>query len=278
MTNYIKLDISIPDDLQELLILHLENMDFTGFEQFDDRLVCYVPQARFSDVDREYIETWLMGQREECYIKEESILEETNWNETWENSIKPQTIGDFFVKPTWSDEAAPNKKILLEIDPKMAFGTGYHETTRLVLRLLPQCIRKNDKVLDVGTGTGILAIAALKLGATHALGVDIDEWSYNNALENGFINQVNNQLKIKEGSLELLSNEDRFDVVLANIDRNALLGLADKLIHHTNDTLVLSGLMLDDEKHILDHPAFSELELIERIQENDWIALLFKKR
>lgn len=277
MINYIKLDISIPDHLQEFLIHHLDDMDFTGFEQFDDQLVCYVPQAQFSDVDREYIETWLAGQREVCYIKEESIVEETNWNEIWEESITAQTIGDFFVKPTWSDETPPHDKILLEIDPKMAFGTGYHETTRLVLRLLPECIGKNDKVLDVGTGTGIFAIAALKLGAEQALGIDIDEWSYINAVENGYINKVSDNLDIRHGSLELLSSENRFDVVLANIDRNALLSLADQLIHHTDHLLVLSGLMLDDENHILNNPVFSRLKILERKQENEWIALLLKK-
>lgn len=277
MTNYIRLEISIPEHLQDFLIHDLDDMDFTGFEQLDDRMVCYVPQNRFSDVDREYIDTWLMGQREECYMIEESMVEETNWNETWEKSIKAQTIGDFFVKPTWSEEVVPSNKILLEIDPKMAFGTGYHETTRLVLRLLPQCIKKGNSVLDVGTGTGILAIAALKLGANKALGIDIDEWSFNNAIENGIINQVNQQLEIREGSLELLSVQDRFDVVLANIDRTALLGMSGKLIHHTENFLVLSGLMSNDEKHILSDPLFTNLELVNRIQENDWLALLYKK-
>ncbi|MEX0780420.1 MAG: 50S ribosomal protein L11 methyltransferase [Balneolales bacterium] len=277
MTSYIKLEIKIPDELQEFLILDLDSMDFTGFEQFDDQLVCYVPQTRFSDVDREYLEMWLMSQREECYISEESIIEETNWNETWEKSITPQNIGNFFVKPTWSEEYAPEGKILLEIDPKMAFGTGYHETTQLVLQLLPQCIQKGNNVLDVGTGTGILAIAALKLGASRALGVDIDEWSYSNAVENGYINRVNRNLEIRQGSLELLSNDDQFDVVLANINRNALLGLAEKLVHHTTGVLVLSGLMVDDEKSILENPAFAELTLIDKIKKNEWIALYFIK-
>ncbi|MEX0685656.1 MAG: 50S ribosomal protein L11 methyltransferase [Balneolales bacterium] len=277
MTKYIKLDIKIPDKLQEFLISALDNMEFSGFEEYDDRLICYVPQNRFSDVDREYIETWLMGQREECYILEESLIEETNWNQTWEESIRAQIIGDFFVKPTWSVEVTPKDKILLEIDPKMAFGTGYHETTRLVLRFLPQYVNEGYNILDVGTGTGILAIAALKLGAKYALGVDVDEWSYNNALENALLNGVNSQLDIRQGSLDLLSKDQQFDVVLANIDRNTLNSLASDLIHHTGRILILSGLMIDDEQYILNHPAFSRLELLERKQENEWIALSFKK-
>lgn len=277
MTDYIKLDISIPDNLQEFLITELDNMEFSGFEEYDDRLVCYVPKTRFSDVDREFIETWLMAQKEECYIIEESLIGETNWNQTWEESIKAQTIGDFFVKPTWSTEPVPDGKILLEIDPKMAFGTGYHETTRLVLRFLPSYIKKGYSVLDVGTGTGILAIAALKLGAKSALGVDIDEWSYKNAVENALLNGVSNTLEIREGSLELLSKDQQYDAVLANIDRNTLLSLATDLIEHTNNVLVLSGLMVEDEAHIVKHPAFSRLELLERTQENEWIALCYRK-
>jgi len=197
--NYITLTISIPFDYQEFLIAELLDMDFDGFEQDDEQLKAIIPQHRYSDVTREEVEEWLSLQPYPANIISEQTDEERNWNEEWERSIRPLVIGDFFVKPTWVNESIPEGKTLLEIDPKMAFGTGYHETTRLMLRLLPSVIQKKDEVLDVGTGTGILSIASIKLGAKSAFGFDIDEWSRNNAWENALINKVEKSFQIEEG-------------------------------------------------------------------------------
>jgi ribosomal protein L11 methyltransferase len=186
---YLKLTIRIPDPYHENLIAELLDLDFEGFEQLDNRLEAYIPKSRFNDVSREYIEQVLMAYPAEGYVETEEI-EEKNWNETWEKTIQPQSVGRFFIKPTWSSEKPPSGHILLEIDPKLSFGTGYHATTRLILEKLSSINLDGKSILDAGTGTGVLAIAAAKMGAKHVFAFDIDEWSKINATENVLLNQV----------------------------------------------------------------------------------------
>lgn len=276
--NYIRLEIAIQSDYQEYLIAELLERDFEGFEQENDRLIAYIPQERFSDVYREEIEQWLSAQRDTCYIIKESIEEPRDWNEEWEQTIQPQLIGQFYVRPTWIPTAAPEGKILIEIDPKMAFGTGYHETTRLMLRLLPEFISKDARVLDVGTGTGILSIAALKLGAHSAYGFDIDEWSYDNANENALLNGVAEHYKVNRGSFEVVATGDRFDVILANVNRNAILGMAKHLTGHLKEkgVLLLSGLLENERNYILEDKNFASLKFLKELQEGEWISLAFR--
>ena len=277
--SYITLEISIPFEYQELLIAELLDMDFDGFEQEDDQLKATIQQHRFSDVIREEIQEWLGLQPYTAKIIGEHTDEPQDWNEVWERSIRPLVIGRFFVKPTWVDEPTPDGKILLEIDPKMAFGTGYHESTRLILRLLPSAIKKGDMVLDVGTGTGILSIAALKLGALSAFGFDIDDWSSKNAWENAAINKVTDSYKIEEGSFEVVPGDTTYEVILANVNRNALLEMQKPLVKHLKHggRLILSGLLESERHMMLEAPEFSRLKLENEMREGEWIALLLTK-
>ncbi len=274
--NYITLTISIPFEYQELLIAKLLDMDFDGFEQENDQLNATIPQNRYSDVIREEVEEWLRLQFYPARLVGVHTDELRDWNEEWERSIRPLVIGRFFVKPTWVDEPTPEGKILLEIDPKMAFGTGYHESTRLMLRLLPSVIKKGATVLDVGTGTGILSIAALRLGAESAFGFDIDEWSSNNAWENAVINNVTDSYRVEEGSFEVVPKENRYEVILANVNRNALLEMQKPLVKHLKPggKLLLSGLLENDRQVMLEAPEFSRLQLENEMQEGEWIALV----
>ena len=279
-TNHIRLEIRMPDQLQEIFMSAFDGLQFSGFEQFDDRLIAYVDQKEMNDNGREELEQWLAAQREECYIESEQVVEERNWNEEWEQSIRPIRAGRFVITPTWADPEAGPEEIILEIDPKMAFGTGYHETTRLILRLLPDVVQKDDKVLDAGTGSGVLAIAALKLGASHALGFDIDEWSYRNATENALLNHVSDRFVIKEGGAEHIDSTVQYDTVLANINRNILMEMAEKLAGVTRPgrDLILSGLMLPDEEPMLKHAALRDFEHVNSIYENEWVAIWLKKK
>lgn len=277
--DYIKLEIVIPSDYQEFLIAELLDRDFEGFEQDEDRLLAYIPQERFSDVDREEIEQWLAAQRVECFIANEEVEVPRDYNEEWEQTIQPQTIGRFFVRPTWFPTPPPEGKILIEIDPKMAFGTGYHETTRLMLHLIPGYVEKGDRVLDVGTGTGILSFAAIKTGASSAFGFDIDEWSYENATENAMINGVSEHYIVRHGSFELVAEDDEYDLILANVNRNAILSMANELTFHLKKggILLLSGLLIPEKELILKNERFASLKLVNEMQEGEWIALALQK-
>jgi len=276
---YLEITIRIPFSYQEMLIAELLDHDFDGFEQNEDHLLAYIPAQRFSDVTREIIEHWIAGQPVSARFEGERIYEPQNWNEEWEKTIEPMQVGEFFIRPTWKPVPTPEGLILLEIDPKMAFGTGYHETTRLMLRMLSSSVKSGISVLDVGTGTGVLAIAALKLGAAHAFGFDIDEWSYDNATENALLNGVAASFVVKEGSFEVIPEKAGYDMVLANVNRNMLLATSSQIVEHVRDggTLILSGLLDVDEAVILDNPDYVDLQLMDRQQENEWICLRFHK-
>ncbi|MCC5925370.1 MAG: 50S ribosomal protein L11 methyltransferase [Bacteroidetes bacterium] len=278
--NYLEIEIEIPADYHEILISELMELDFDGFEQHDDYLLAYIPQSRYNDVSREHIETWVSAQNVPCFIRGERIYEPKNWNEEWEKTIQPMLVGSFFVRPTWTPVETPQGAHLLEIDPKMAFGTGYHETTRCMLRMMPETIKGGEHVLDIGTGTGILAIAALKLNASTAFGFDIDEWSSVNATENALINAVSKQFTVKEGSFETIPPGTQYDVVLANVNRNMLLETTSQIVSLVRDggRLLLSGLLETDEHVILSSPEYASLKLQNRLQENEWICLRFDKR
>lgn len=276
--NYLKLVFELEDHYHELLIADLMDMDFYGFEQEDGKLTAYIESRRFNDSNREQIELMLAAIPGASFLEQEEI-EKRNWNEQWEQSIVAKKIGRFFVQPTWSSEPVPEGMIPLKIDPKMAFGTGYHETTRLMLRYISRADCTGKLVLDAGTGTGILAIAALLCGADKAAGFDFDPWSQVNALENAALNNVSGNIDIRLGGFEQLGKNERFDLTLANINRNVILEYMGELAGSVNEggTLCLSGLLETDESEILNAAENHPLELLYRDSEGEWILLEFKK-
>lgn len=275
--DYIRIYIAIPDEFQELLIAELFDMDFDGFEEEEHRIIASIAAKDFDDYKREEIERILLHYGDDAYIEKEEIVAPQNWNANWEQSIEPQTIGKFYVRPTWGEAYFGDEYIELLIDPKMAFGTGYHATTRLLLEWIPEIVKGNEEVLDAGTGTGILAIAALKAGAKQAFGFDIDEWSKDNARENMALNGVDS-FEVKLGSTETIPAGKQYDLILANINRNALLDLIPILNAHLKPggKLLLSGLLEADESTILKVTDKQLLTHVATRQQKEWIALLLR--
>lgn len=280
MDNYLKLTIQLPFDYQETFIVRLLDFDFEGFEQFDDHIEAYIPAQRFDDSKREELEQVLMAiPPSDAAILSEEIIKPRNWNEEWEQSIKPLHLPPFFIRPTWSPADQPEDTILMEIDPKMAFGTGYHETTRLILDMLPDIVKKGVEVLDVGTGTGILSIAALKLGASSAFGFDIDEWSQDNAVENALLNKVDHSFTVAEGSFETVEKGKRFDLLLANVNRAAILSMKDQIVDHVKEggDIVLSGILAKEQEMVKTAEPFASLTHVKTTSEEEWVAIHYKK-
>lgn len=275
--DYLRLRISISEEYQELLIADLFDMDFDGFEETEGELIASIQASKFDDFKREEIERILFRYGNEASIISEELIPEQNWNEQWEQSIRPQSIGKFYVRPSWG-AACNDESIEIIIDPKMAFGTGYHATTRLLLRWLPDVIQKGDSVLDAGTGTGILGIGALKLGAGKVFGFDIDEWSKENAEENIERNKVSN-FEVRRGSVETIPPGTIYDVVLANINRNALMDILPQLQTHLKPggKILLSGLLKKDESPMLTFANTLNLKYITTRQEDEWVAILLEK-
>jgi ribosomal protein L11 methyltransferase len=202
-------------------------------------------------------------------------IEYKNWNEAWEKTIQPiQVTERIVITPTWHKYVPSPGQIVLTIDPKMSFGTGYHETTRLMLKLMEKHCKPGMNVLDVGTGTGVLAIAAVKLGAESAVGVDNDQWAYKNALENVRLNGATGRVQIILGDVASV-NEQPFDMIVANIQRNVLLEIINEMCARLepNGLLLLSGLLLDDERPMIDALHNIGFRMIEELIENEWIAL-----
>lgn len=276
--SYLKFVFSIPEQLHEHFIAELMDMDFYGFEQFDNELIAYVEKPRFNDSNREHIEQ-LVALFPDSSFREMDEIEEQNWNEGWEKTIQPQKIGSFLVKPTWSDTQPEGDQILLEIDPKMAFGTGYHATTRLALRQLSVINCSGIKAMDAGTGTGILGIAAIKKGASSVVGFDTDPWSESNAVENTFINGVQDRFDVRFGGIEQIRDDEMFDLSLANINRNVILEILEFLSTHTNSggDIVITGLLDTDEETIRNKLKTVPVSVIEMAREDEWILFHLKK-
>lgn len=276
--NYLRVEFKLNPDLHEFFIAELIDLDFYGFEQFDDKLVAYIEKRRFNDSNREYLEQLIAAYSGNSFMEFEDIPEQ-NWNETWEQTIQPQRIGTFLVKPTWSTETPGEGEILLEIDPKMSFGTGYHATTRLMLQQIQKIDMEGKTVLDAGTGTGILAIAAIKLGAKKAVAFDIDSWSRDNARENTLLNNVDHSVEIRFGDIETIDEHEDFNLILANINRNVLLDMIPSLVNHTKEggLICLCGLLHTDEDAMRDKLSELAVDVTDIEPEEEWILIQVRK-
>lgn len=269
MPDTIRLTLPAPPDAAEPLIADLADWGFDAFERTDDGIVAYAPVARWDATTRVAVDRLMGGAGWTA-----ETVEDQDWNATWEASLEPVVAGPFVIAPTWAEprpEHAGRTRLL--IDPKMAFGTGYHESTRLVLSLLPDVVAPGARVLDVGTGTGVLSIAALALGAASAIGVDIDPWSVVNGTENAALNGVGDRFEVREGSLDVVP-ETGFDLVLANIIRSVLVPMLPDLAAAAvpGAPVVLAGLLLTERDTLLDAAGGAGLVLDQERSENEWWA------
>lgn len=213
------------------------------------------------------------------YNVELNVYEDQNWNEEWEKTINVIEVSDkIIIKPTFREHTAKPGQLVITIDPKMSFGTGEHQTTKLCLLLIDKYIKPGMKMLDVGTGTAVLPIAAVKLGASYALGIDNDEWCLDNGLENCQLNYTGDKVEIRTGEIKDVSDKD-FDLITANIQKNILLDIAaDILLRLKNKgVLILSGLLKEDEEDVKSAYSSLGLEFIETQTMEAWIALVFNR-
>ncbi len=246
----------------------------TGFHQTEADLVAYVPAEQWSDALRERLTARLRadGYGEALTVRR---LQDQNWNAKWEASITPVRVGPFLLCSP-SAEVPPEDRdaTILRIDPKRSFGTGHHATTRLALRLLVDAVAPGDRVVDVGTGTGVLAIAACRLGARTALGVDTNPKAVTNARENVVQNEVGDCVTVLEGSIEAVPDEP-VDVLVANITRDTLLDLLPALCSRltSGGTLILSGLLTGDRPQMVDALHKQHLFPEKERSENGWWAV-----
>lgn len=263
--------------LAELLIARLSDMEYEAFYEEEDSFTAYIPANLFkagklSDLLEEpaFLHTSIQT--------EVSDIPDINWNEQWEKAYEPIVIGKIcaILAPHHPDQGT---EYTIRIEPKMSFGTGHHETTRLMIQQIYQSDVRNKTILDMGSGTGVLGIFALKRGASFLSFVDIDDWAYTNSKENIRVNQIDESLcEIIKGDASSIPGR-KYDIVLANINRNILLEDMNMYISRLNEggLLILSGLLVSDREVILEKASEEGISFLNEKCENNWISLKFRK-
>jgi ribosomal protein L11 methyltransferase len=204
-------------------------------------------------------------------------VEDDDWATAWRKYFKPIRFGRVVVKPSWEDYSPEPDDVVVEIDPGMAFGTGNHPTTALCLQLLQEIVSGGEIVLDVGTGSGILAIAAAKLGASSVTGIDIDPVAVEAARGNVEMNGLHLAIEVADSPA---AYEGTADIVVANIVPNVIIGMADALCSKVapGGTLVTSGIVVERAGEVRARLESLGMELLNERREGDWVALIHRKR
>ena len=206
----------------------------------------------------------------------ESCAEE-DWLNNWKQYFNPIPIGEkLLIRPTWRDKYDAGDRVVLNLDPGLAFGTGTHETTRLVLQVIEKYVKQGTKFLDIGCGSGILAVAALLLGSESAVGVDIDEMAVKTAKENAELNNVSDKFKVLCGNLtDKISG--KYDVIAANIVADAIIALSGDVDKFMNEdsVYIMSGI-IDMRSAEVEAAVSEKFDIIEKYEENGWVCLVAK--
>ena len=266
--NYIEIKITgINAQQSEQIIAWLSEINFSGFEENENELKAFIEENNF---DEEKVKVILQKNKLKFSKK---IIPQQNWNALWEANFKPVVINNFVA--VRANFHQPVKTVLHEIiiTPKMSFGTGHHATTYMMMQLMREINFKNKTVFDFGTGTGILAILAEKLGALKIIAGDNDDICIENSLENIQYNSCKNIIIQKINSAK---QPQIFNIILANINRNIILENIEtfKKITQPNSIILLSGLLKDDEQIILNSIKLHDFQHIKTIEQNGWIAML----
>ncbi len=276
---YIEVEITTDPLLFDDLVGMLSGRGYEGFWEEGTRLRAYIRSGFWDGAHRSDLEGFASSLTHLHALPPPAIttrlIEDQNWNALWEAGIQPIRVSDrIIVAPTWHPYAPAPGEIVLIIDPKMSFGTGHHETTRLMVQLLEKHLRPGDTMLDVGTGTGILAITGVKLGAAAAIGLDNDEWSFGNAQENVKLNGVQGTVSIVLGEIAGLPGNG-FDLVAANIQRGVIEQILPEMHRRlaAGGRMLLSGLLDVDREPIRAALAPLHLRVVEELHEKEWIAL-----
>ncbi len=282
MKTYLEISISATQQQRELLFPTMMELGCEGFEETDTHLICYLQKQLWNSDKHAKLTADLSKLLRTISVNAEITMreiEDQNWNAEWEKTIQPLEVGDrLVITPSWAKYQESNNRIIIQIDPKMSFGTGYHETTRLTLQLLEKYVTPHDRILDVGTGTGILAIAGIKLGAERATGIDIDEWSIDNSIENIAANNLTGRIVISDKSTTTFPDQS-FTLLTANIILNTNLEMLPEFsrVLSPKGKALFSGLLKHDEHAMVDGLRKNKFNILDQVYENEWVAIAAEK-
>lgn len=272
--NYLTFTITPPqysEEMMEILTAILGDLPFDTFEEADEKLMAYMPEKDFTPE----VAAELEANAEQFGFTHTHIrVEAQNWNALWESNFQPIFVEGFVGVRADFHPPTENVQFDLLINPKMAFGTGHHETTYMCMQQMQNMDFAGKNVLDYGCGTGILAILASKLGAKHIEAVDIEEWSFVNTQENSSVNDVHN-VQAWCGTLETVP-QVKYDIILANINRNVILDSLPRLkALLTEGGVLLTSGYLEQDLDIMEAAIKNEGFRIEKtMQRGKWVSQL----
>lgn len=273
---YWEIEFEVSGEAQEVLIWQLENIGFESFWQEERSLKGYILQTLLAE---DTLKETLQALCAENQINYQMIeMPQQNWNAIWEANYEPVAVADFcFIYPDFH-ATDPAYVYNVAINPQMSFGTGHHETTRLMVQQMKDIHFADKKVLDMGCGAGILGILAAKMGAAQVLCIDIEENAVQNTLENASRNQLSHKILAQLGAVENIHSQI-FDIILANINRNVLLADGEQYVAAlaNEGLLVLSGFFDFDTNQIIDYFTAKNLTVLRVLSENGWDSVCFTK-
>ncbi|XRE43933.1 Ribosomal protein L11 methyltransferase [Tenacibaculum discolor] len=267
-------EVTPKEPTTEILIAELGALGFESFVENENGVVAYIQKDDWSETILE--DVFILNSEEFSIQYKHKEIEQTNWNAEWEKNFNPIQVDDLVsIRAPFHEN--PNLPYDIVIEPKMSFGTGHHETTHMMVQHLINLDVTDKKVLDMGCGTGILAIFAEMKGAQLIDAIDIDAWCYENSLENVERNNCKH-ISVYEGDASLLEGK-KYDVIIANINRNILLN---DMQTYTNcltekGVLLLSGFYSEDIPVIDNEVSKYSLTLKDTIKRNNWVALQYQK-
>jgi ribosomal protein L11 methyltransferase len=274
--NYIELQVQISPDYTDILMAELAELGFESFVETDEGLDAYIIESDFEEqAIKELVAKY---EPQTAIVYELSSLEKRNWNAEWERDYEPIEVADQVRVRASFHQPEARFRYDIVINPKMSFGTGHHETTAMMMEQQLGFDFTGKTVLDVGSGTGILAILAAKMGAVSVVAFDIEEWAVENARENAELNDCP-QVTVFQGTIADVDPTERYDIVLANINRNVLLAeipIYTNLMPETGK-LVVSGFYEHDAPDIEQKAHESGLTTIQKLAKNQWTSLAFSK-
>ena len=282
---WLQMTIPVSDETSELVSSFLFESGANGVLEGESTLTVFFPSPFSAEILSQRVRNYLdelqgLGL---CFPSQSILTKEIrdrDWNAEWKKSYGMTKISDrILIRPSWEKPPQDSPECTIEIDPEMAFGTGTHATTSLTLQLLERGIHGNERILDFGTGTGILSIAAVKLGAKKAIALDIDPVAAKTAFHNVMKNNVSRQIHIFSGSLEAVAKA-KFDIIVANVNRGVILKFLPFMSELLDDggKIILSGILDREETMIRDALGTCGLQVLQLTARDEWLAFEVEKQ